>query len=281
MNNFRIDFPRGISLCLDNSLAVMGVINCTPDSFYDGGKYSSADEAVERALRMEEEGAKIIDVGGESTRPGSKRVDAKEELSRVIPVVKKLRKKSKILISVDTYKSEVATAALDNGADLVNDISGFDFDAKMPETIAHFGCPVIIGHIKGKPETMQKGVKYRNVVNEVMKKLEDKTDMAVKSGIRKDLILIDPGIGFGKKVEDNLRIIKYLNQIKKLERPIVIGASRKSFIGKILDVEPEERLEGSLAVASIAALNGADIIRAHDVKETVRALKVVESILSA
>lgn len=277
---FSIHFKRGINLNLENSFPVMGIINCTPDSFFDGGKFRSADDAVGSALRMEEEGAEIIDIGGESTRPGSEKVSAEDEMSRVLPVINKLRKRSKIIISVDTYKSEVAGAAFDNGADMVNDIGGFDLDHKMPETIVKLGCPVIIGHIRGVPESMQRGVKYREVVEEVQKKLEDKICVALKSGIKKNSIIIDPGIGFGKRVEDNLKIIKNLCRLREIGNPVLVGVSRKSFIGSILGLEPEERIEGSLAAACVAAIRGANIIRAHDVKETVRALKVVKSIMS-
>ena len=276
-----IDFKSGARLNLKNNISVMGVINCTPDSFYDGGKYRNTGDAVESALRMEEEGAEIIDIGGESTRPGSKRISAEEELSRVLPVIGSLRKKSKIIISVDTYKSEVARAAIENGADMVNDIGGFDLDPKMGETIAKLQCPVIIGHISGVPETMQNKVKYDDTVKEVRKKLEEKICMAVKFDIKENSIIIDPGIGFGKSTEDNLKLIKNIGYICDLGKPVAIGVSRKSFIGNILQLAPGERMEGSLAASSIAAFLGVSIIRTHDVKETVRTVKVVKKILYA
>ncbi len=276
-----IDFKSGARLNLKNNISVMGVINCTPDSFYDGGKYRNTEDAVESALRMEEEGAEIIDIGGESTRPGSKRISVEEELSRVLPVIGSLRKKSKIIISVDTYKSEVARAAIENGADMVNDIGGFDLDPKMGETIAKLQCPVIIGHISGVPETMQNKVKYDDTVKEVRKKLEEKICMAVKFNIKENSIIIDPGIGFGKSTEDNLKLIKNIGDICDLGKPVAIGVSRKSFIGNILQLAPGERMEGSLAASSIAAFLGVSIIRTHDVKETVRTVKVVKKILYA
>ncbi len=259
-------------LDFDKGPYVMGVLNVTPDSFYDGAKYNSVDKAVEHALKMAQEGAKIIDIGGESTRPGAEAVPLEEELARVIPVIKEVSKQSNVLISIDTYKSAVARAALDAGADMVNDISGSGFDNEMIPLIKEFQCPYIIMHIKGAPKNMQRDPHYDDTLREIYGYFEDKLQVLEDKGISN--IMIDPGIGFGKRLEDNLRLIRDLKDFTFLNYPILVGASRKSMIGAVLNKEKEERLYGSLSVHLQAVANGADIIRTHDVKATFEALQM-------
>jgi len=260
---------------------VMGILNVTPDSFSDGGLFNTLSSAVERCREMVEEGAKIIDIGGESTRPGAEPVPEEEEIKRVIPVVERVRKElgDDVFISVDTYKSSVARRALEAGADIVNDISGFRFDDNMAKVVAEYKCPAVIMHTKGRPKEMQKNPYYEDVVSEIIDYLEKSIEIGAKEGVDVEKLIVDPGIGFGKRVEDNLCILKRLGELRILGRPILIGASRKSFIGKITKVdEPKERLAGSLAAATVAVMKGAKIIRAHDVKETVQAIEIANSI---
>ncbi len=288
-NSFKINY-KGKFLNLGHKTAVMGILNVTPDSFSDGGiYYKDIDKAIERASQMLEEGADIIDIGGESTRPGSKPVTLEEEMERVIPLIKVLREElgKNFLISIDTYKSQVAQAALDEGADIINDISGMTFDINMAKVVAKNDCPIIINHIKGRPENMQsEEIYYDDVVQEIADFFENQINYGMKHGIRKDRFILDPGIGFGKRVEHNIEIIKRLDEFKILGFPLLIGISRKSFIGIILKnllgkehfPPPEDRVVGSLAATSIAVLNGANIIRTHDVKETVEFLTVLDTI---
>jgi dihydropteroate synthase len=255
---------------------VMGILNVTPDSFYDGAKYNSVSRAVEHALKMAEDGAKIVDIGGESTRPGAETVSIEDELARVIPVIKEIRKKSGILISIDTYKSSVARAALDAGADMVNDISGSGFDKEMIPLIKKYRCPYIIMHIKGTPKNMQRDPHYDDTLQEIYRYFEDKLRILEDKGLSN--IMIDPGIGFGKRLEDNLRLIRDLKDFTFLNYPILVGASRKSMIGAVLNKEKEDRLYGSLSVHLQAAANGADVIRTHDVKATYETLQIFKAI---
>lgn len=259
---------------------IMGILNVTPDSFSDGGRFYARDNALEQALRMEEEGADVIDVGGESTRPGAEKVPVKEEIRRVVPVIESLAGKVKVPISVDTCKSTVAEAALSAGASMVNDISGLRFDRKMPAMVARHKVPVVIMHIKGTPENMQKKPAYRALVPEITDYLHEGIHIARKAGVADDMMILDPGIGFGKTVEHNLEIIKRLNEFSGFEKPLLLGHSRKSFIGKVLDDLPvTERLEGTAAAAAIGIFNGANIIRVHDVKEMVRVARVADRIM--
>ena len=258
---------------------IMGVINITPDSFSDGGFHFDKDKAVERGLQLREEGSDIIDIGGESTRPGSEPITAKEELRRVIPVISALREKTDILISIDTTKPEVARAALDAGADIINDISSSSFDAKMFSLAAQYDAPVILMHMKGIPRNMQVNPFYENVLLEVRSFLKEKIEVAQAAGIKKEKIIIDPGIGFGKRHKDNLVLIKNLHFFEDLDRPILIGISRKSFIGKILGSPPQQRLEGTIASAVLSIINGAHILRVHDVASVKRAELVAETII--
>jgi len=275
-DEFKIEY-RGKELFLKRPV-VMGILNATPDSFSDGGEHLGVDKALKRAEEMLSEGAQIIDIGGESTRPGAPRVEEEEEIKRVIPIIREIRKRlgDSFFISVDTYKARVAELALKEGADIVNDISGLSFDKRMAEVVADFSCPVVIMHIKGTPQTMQINPSYEDVIGEIYSYFEERMEFALKSGIEREKIILDPGIGFGKRVEDNLCILKRLSEFKSLGRPILVGASRKSFIGKLLGIEePKERLAGSLAAAAKAALSGAKIIRAHDVKETEELLSLL------
>ena len=258
----------------------MGVLNVTPDSFSDGGLYFDKDKAVERGLRLATEGADIIDIGGESTRPGSDSVPSQEELQRVIPVISALREKTEVLISVDTTKSEIAEAAVEAGADIINDISAFRFDSRMPSLAAQKGVSVVLMHMQGNPKTMQISPAYKNLLMEIKSFLKEKLEAAQAAGVEREKIIIDPGIGFGKSFEDNLTLINNLNFLEELERPILVGTSRKSFIGNILNLPPQERIEGSIASAVLSIIRGAHILRVHDVQSVKRAIIVAESILN-
>lgn len=258
---------------------IMGILNVTPDSFSDGGVFLNKDDAVKQALRMQDEGADMIDIGGESTRPGAGRVPAKEEIKRVVPVIEALSGKVKVPLSIDTYKAPVADAALSAGASIINDISGLRFDPKMPKTAARHKVPVIIMHIKGTPENMQKAPSYKALVPEIVDYMHESIDIARRAGIPDDMIIIDPGIGFGKTVEHNLEIIKRLNEFAGFEKPVLLGHSRKSFIGSVLGGLPvTERLEGTAAAAAIGIFNGANIIRVHDVKEMSRVARMADAV---
>ena len=264
---------------LKDRFAIMGILNVTPDSFFDGGKYNSIDSALKRAEQLIEEGLDIIDIGGESTRPGADAVDIDEELRRVVPVIEAIKKRFKdTAVSIDTYKSKVAKEAIEAGADIVNDISGLSFDEKMVDLLSSNECGIVAMHIKGKPKNMQKHPKYEHLIYEINSKFDAILNKIKEYGIDDKRIVLDPGIGFGKAYLDNLTILNNINSFKIFGRPILIGASRKSFIGAILDNDPDERLYGSLAAHISAFINGASIIRTHDVKATKEALKVAESI---
>jgi dihydropteroate synthase len=259
---------------------IIGILNITPNSFSDGGLYFDKDKAVERGLELEEQGADIIDIGGESTRPGSESISLKEEQSRVIPVISALRKRTDILISIDTSKSEVARAAIDAGADIINDISSFRFDHKMLHLAALSNVPIILMHMKGIPKTMQVSPFYENVLVEVKTFLKEKLELAQANGIKREKIIIDPGIGFGKGLKDNLVLINNLHHLEDLGHPILIGISRKSFIGKILNLPTEERVEGTIASAILSIIHGCHILRVHDVASVRRAVLVAEAIIN-
>ena len=257
--------------------ALMGIVNVTPDSFSDGGRYFEPAQAISHGVKLVEEGADIIDVGGESTRPGARPVSGREEMERVIPVIRGLRRELSAPISVDTYKADVARAALDEGADMVNDISALRFDPAMAPLVAAEKVPVVLMHMQGAPRTTQQRPHYRDVVEEVKEFLRDQIRYAVQSGVDLERIIIDPGIGFGKELEHNLALLRALPALADLGRPVLVGPSRKTFIGQILDLGPEERLEGSLAAAVAAVLGGASVIRTHDVKEARRAIRVADA----
>jgi len=260
---------------------IMGVLNLTPDSFSDGRMFLEPEAAVQHAFRMEAEGADIIDLGGESTRPGAQAVPLKEEFRRVLPVLKRLSGRLKVPISIDTYKSEVAERCIQSGAEMVNDISGLYFDPRMKKIVARHQVPVIVTHIKGTPRDMQKDPQYRDLIGEILSFFRESISKADAAGVPADKIIIDPGIGFGKSFAHNLDILKGLESFKVLGKPIMVGVSRKSFLGKILDLPVDERLEGSIAAALYAVLRGANIVRVHDVAATVRALRTVEAIQRA
>lgn len=258
----------------------MGVLNITPDSFYAGSRYPDFEKAAEHAKQMVTEGADIIDIGGESTRPGSKGVSVEEEIKRVVPLIKILSGQVGAILSIDTYKHKVAEKALGAGASIVNDISAFSIDRQLLDVIKGAGCGYVLMHIQGTPADMQKNPFYKDVVSEVYGFLEEKLRFLQDNGIELSRVVIDPGIGFGKRLEDNLALINNLDRFKKLGRPILTGTSRKSFIGKLLnDIPPEERLEGSIASAVIAYTRGGSIFRVHDIKETRRALSVASAII--
>jgi dihydropteroate synthase len=258
----------------------MGILNITPDSFSDGGKYFdvklNTDKILQDALKMEKDGADFIDIGGESTRPGSEKVSKEEELNRVIPVIELIRKNSDIPVSIDTYKSEVAEEALKIGADIVNDISGFRFDNKMPEVTAKYKATCIIMHIKGTPKDMQVNPEYENVVDEVYNYLSESISIANKAGVNQ--IITDVGIGFGKNLQNNIDLIKNLAVFKKLGYPIMLGVSRKRFIDNISQTPVKERLEGTIAANVSGIINGANIIRVHDVKENRKAALIADKL---
>ncbi len=251
----------------------MGILNITPDSFSDGGLYFNLNDAVNHAFKMIDEGADIVDIGGESTKPGSDFVTVDEEINRVIPVIKViLDKKPEAIISVDTTKSIVAEEALKNGAQIINDISGLTFDSNMSKVISKYDAAVVIMHIKGTPKTMQQNPSYDDVVNEVYNFLKLQIVKAKEAGNSK--IIIDPGIGFGKRIQDNFELIKNLSEFKELNYPILIGLSRKSFIGKTLDLDIEKRDTASAVLEGLAIKNGAGIIRTHNVKNAVQVCKL-------
>lgn len=270
---------NGKKITLGLKTWIMGVINITPDSFSDGGLHFDKEKALEEGLQLVEEGSDIIDIGGESTRPGSESIPAEEEINRVIPVITALKKRTEVLISVDTTKSEVAKAALDSGADIINDISSLRFDPQMASLAAQEDVPVILMHMKGTPRTMQVHPTYKDVLHEVKTFLRESIDRAQASGIKKEKIIIDPGIGFGKRLKDNLTLINNLHVLKELDQPILIGVSRKSFIGTILDSPPQERLDGTIASAILSVVHGAAILRVHDVASVKRAVRVAEAII--
>lgn len=271
---------NGKNYTLGERTWIIGVLNITPDSFSDGGLYFDKDKAVERGLELEEQGADIIDIGGESTRPGSESISLEEERRRVIPVISALRKRTDILISIDTSKSEVARAAIDAGADIINDISSFRFDHQMLLLAAQSHVPIILMHMKGIPKTMQVNPFFENVLIEVKSFLKEKLELAQANGIEREKIIIDPGIGFGKGLKDNLVLINNLHLLEDLGRPILTGISRKSFIGKILNLPPEKRLEGTIASAILSIIHGSHILRVHDVASVRRAVLVAEAIIN-
>lgn len=262
----------------ENKPLIMGILNVTPDSFSDGGMYQDADSAVKRCMQMISEGADIIDIGGESSRPGSERVSSQEEIERIVPVIKKIREQSDICISVDTYKPDVAEAALKEGADMINCIYGADPDPELLKIVASYQAGLCLMHMRGEPGTMQSETEYDDIINEIYSALRSSYEKAVLEGIPEDSIMIDPGIGFGKSVEGNLRLISNIGDFKKIGRPVLIGASRKSFIGKILDNTPEERLSGTISANVCAFISGASIFRVHDVRESAEALKIAHMI---
>lgn len=273
-DNFVLDLGKH-KLNLGRRTHIMGIVNVTNDSFSGDGLSSSC--AFDHALKMIQDGADIIDVGGESSRPGAKPVSVKEELKRVVPLINKLAKKTSKPISIDTYKPEVAKAALDNGAVIINDISGLR-NPQMSKLAAKYKAAVVIMHMAGVPRTMQQKLHYKSVIGDIISYLNSAVDRAVNTGVLREKIIIDPGIGFGKTVEHNLEILNHLSEFKVLGRPILVGPSRKSFIGKIINKDPQERLSGTISTCVLAANKGAKILRVHDVVQIKEALKVSSAI---
>jgi dihydropteroate synthase len=257
---------------------IMGILNVTPDSFSDGGKYLTREKALDHALKMVEDGADIIDVGGESSRPFSRPISTDEELKRVIPVIESLRERSNIPISIDTCKAKVAEESCLAGADIVNDISGLRYDPEMPDTVSTAKAKIVIMHMKGLPETMQADPYYDDVIAEICTFFQERIQFAAAKGIDQDNIILDPGIGFGKRVEDNLKIIKHIDVFKRFGLPVLVGTSMKGFIGKITKSTLKERIEGTLASISISVWNGADIVRVHDVKKAKKVVLLTDAI---
>jgi dihydropteroate synthase len=276
----RVRYADGGHLELGRRTAVMGVVNATPDSFSDGGRHLDPARALDAAARMAAGGADLIDVGGESTRPGAAPVDEAEETRRVVPLVEAIKRELDIRVSIDTRKSSVARRAFDAGADMLNDVSALS-DPEMLPLIRERRVPAVLMHMRGTPATMQRDTRYDDVVSRVIGFLKERVERAAAGGVTGDKILVDPGVGFGKDVDGNLSILKRLAAFDVLGKPILIGASRKSFIGAVLDTPVDDRLEGSLAVAAFAAARGAHVIRAHDVAATVRVVRMIDAIRGA
>lgn len=259
-------------------MLVMGIVNTTPDSFADGGQFLDTGSAVDHALRLADEGAEIIDIGGESTRPGSESVPAEEELRRVIPVIERLAKRSEVILSIDTQKPEVAKAALDAGAAIVNDVAANRESPEMWKVVAAARAGYVCMHMQGTPQTMQAEPQYGDVLREVGEFFKMRLTDMVKHGIDNGQVALDPGIGFGKNLEHNIKLLSGLNRFSVAERPLLVGVSRKSFIGKLLGTQTGDRLPASLACAAWAAIEGAHIVRVHDVAETVQAVRMAEAL---
>lgn len=257
---------------------VMGILNVTPDSFSDGGFFFDSKKAIDQGIQMEEAGADIIDIGGESTRPGAAQVSLEEESRRVLPVIEKLAARLKIPLSIDTTKSALAKKALKAGASIINDVSGFTRDPEMFSVAADGNAGIVIMHAKGTPETMQRHPRYRNVIEEIRLFLSRQIQKAADHRISINRIAVDPGIGFGKTANHNLKILHRLDRFADLEAPVMVGPSRKSFLGRALNLPPSERLEGTAAAVAIAVFQGADILRIHDVASIARVIRVAHSI---
>lgn len=272
---------RSTVLPLTERVHIMGVLNVTPDSFSDGGRFMNTETALARAMAMIEEGADVIDIGAESSRPGALAIAEEEERRRLIPIVRELCKRTTVPLSIDTTKATIAEEALDVGAALINDISAFRFDSRMASVVARGGAGAILMHMQGHPTTMQQTARYTYVVEEVRAFLEERLNAAQEAGIRKDRILLDPGIGFGKNCEHNITLLNHLEAFHTLGRPLVIGVSRKAFIGKILGRAVDERLMGTAGAIAIAVMKGARMVRVHDVAPIRDVVRMVETIMSS
>ncbi len=275
IDSWTIPLPGGKLLEIDDRTLLMGILNVTPDSFSDGGRYLETDAAVDRARLMASEGADIIDVGAASSRPDSEMVSAQEELDRILPVVQQLVKED-MIISIDTFRATVARACLEAGAHIINDIGALKLDPGLLPILVERQAPVILMHNRLQ---IDHGKAYDDLVSDIIQQLEEAIKRAEAAGLRKELLLVDPGLGFGKNPAQNRLIVKHLSEIKSLGCPIVLGASRKRFIGATLDLDVEERLEGSLAVAVLGAANGANLVRVHDVKESKRVLMMTDAVM--
>jgi dihydropteroate synthase len=275
---FLINLRDGRSIALGERTVIVGVLNVTPDSFSDGGLHFDAVRAVDRALELESEGADIVEIGGESTRPGSVRVSVEEELSRVLPVLRKLIGRVRVPIAVDTYKSEVARAAIAQGASIINDISALRFDPALADVIARERAALVLMHMRGEPATMQSTEPSLDIFGEIKSDLEQAIRLAESQGVSRDLIIIDPGIGFGKSLNQNLAILNHLERFEAFNLPLMIGTSRKSFIGRITKRHESERTLGTAASVAIGVIRGAHLVRVHDVKETVEVSRIADAI---
>ena len=269
---------RGQQLAFGQRTLIMGVLNVTPDSFSEEGRYFEVDSAIAHAKRMVDEGADIIDIGGESSRPGALSISADEELARVLPVVEGLASEIPVPISIDTYKANVARRALQAGAHIVNDITALSGDSDMASVVSEMHAGLVLMHMKGNPRTMQHSPAYQNVISDILRFFQERIAEAENNGIHPDSILVDPGIGFGKTTEHNLEILRRLRDFQSLNKPILIGTSKKSFIGKILDIPVNERMEGTAATITWAISQGADVVRVHDVKPMRRVAQMTDAI---
>ncbi|MFC1570349.1 dihydropteroate synthase [Candidatus Omnitrophota bacterium] len=282
MINIKKDICIGnYTLPTEKRTCIMGILNTTPDSFSDGGLYTDPERAADRAREMVSQGADIIDIGGESSRPGSERISVDEEIERVIPVIRTIAKDTGVPISIDTYKAQVARRALEEGASIVNDITALRGDADMASTVAEFDAAVVLMHMKGEPGTMQDDPSYDDVIEEIKSYLFDSIEIAEACGIDPNKIIVDPGIGFGKTLEHNLKILHELASFKSLEKPILVGSSRKAFIGSLTGKETEERVFGTAATLTAAIMNGANIVRVHDIGQMKDVVSVSDAILEA
>ena len=280
--NLRMDW-KGRHIDFSLKTFIMGILNVTPDSFSDGGKFYDTGRAVEQASLMQEDGADIIDIGGESSRPGAKPVPFDVELSRVIPVLKAIIRKIKVIVSIDTIKASVAEAALSEGAEMVNDVSALRGDPKMAPLLAKQEVPVVLMHMRGTtPQNMQADTQYHNLISEIIEFLQERISFAQMSGIGHSRIIIDPGIGFGKSIEkDNFTILKHLGKFKSLGKPILVGLSRKAFLGHLLDLPVNDREEATAAAVAVSVVNGANIVRVHDIKKIKRVVQIADAIKAA
>lgn len=275
-----IPLRQGCLECASKTL-VMGVLNVTPDSFSDGGRFYDPVRAIQQGRKLARDGADIIDVGGESTRPGSEPVSASEEIRRVIPVIQALVQEVEVPISIDTCKAEVAARAIEAGASIVNDISAMRFDPRIVEVVVEYQVPVVLMHMRGTPKDMQIDPRYEDLIGEILDFLRERIAWAESRGVPPDRIMVDPGIGFGKTVEHNLSLIKHLGRFCCLGRPLVLGTSRKSFIGKVLGVDVDQREEGTAATVALGICNGANIVRVHDVARMVPVVRMTDAVLRA
>ena len=279
MRKMQIEIKNKPNLRLRDRTYIMGILNRTPDSFSDGGEFMDEALALYRIKQMVCDGADIIDIGGESTRPGSSGISASEELERTIPLIKKATDALDVHISIDTTKHEVALEAIAAGASMVNDVTGLKGDPKMAEVVSGSGAMVCVMHIKGSPKDMQSNPTYDDLMQDIVKSLKESIDIALRAGISEDKIIVDPGIGFGKTIEHNLTIIKRLSELKVLHKPILIGTSRKSFIGNLLGKDVKERNFGTAATCALAIANGANILRVHEVKEITDVAKMTDAVI--
>ena len=278
---FNLSLPNGQTLSLGSRTLVVGVLNVTPDSFSDGGLYPDPQRALDHALELESEGADIIEVGGESTRPASSRLSADEELGRVIPVMRVLAGRLRTPVAIDTYKSVVAGAALDLGAVIINDVSALRFDPGIADLAARAGAGLVLMHMRGEPSSMHQIEPSKDIFSDIQRDIGEAIDKAKARGVRPDQVVIDPGIGFGKTLEQNLEIINQLDRLVVFELPLMVGTSRKSFIGRLTGRPTEERLFGTAASVAVAILRGAHLVRVHDVKEMVEVARITDAIVAA